>query len=86
MFNAFWSKVVVNPTVTPQTHFRDYDKTYSFYLTNLNEFPSYLATITGGFRCALSNLIAFSAIIGRAGPLEALFVVIFGTIGYELNR
>lgn len=24
--------------------------------------------------------------MGRAGPLEALFVVIFGTIGYELNR
>lgn len=45
-----------------------------------------MATLTGGFRCALSNLIAFSAIMGRAGPLEALFVVIFGTIGYELNR
>lgn len=52
----------------------------------MNETPSYLATFTGGFRCALSNLIAFSSIMGRAGPLEALFVVIFGTIGYELNR
>lgn len=30
--------------------------------------------------------IAFSAILGRAGALECLFVCIFGTIGYELNR
>lgn len=45
-----------------------------------------MATLTGGFRCALANVVAFSAIMGRAGPLEALFVVIFGTIGYELNR
>jgi hypothetical protein len=30
--------------------------------------------------------IAFSAIIGRAGPLEILIFVIFGGALYELNR
>ena len=86
MINAFWTKAVINWTEPSQIHFNTEDKSYSFYLTNLNENQNYLATVTGGFRCALSNLVAFSAIIGRAGPLEALFVVIFGTIGYELNR
>jgi hypothetical protein len=30
--------------------------------------------------------IAFAAIGGRAGYLEALLIVIIGTIGYEINR
>jgi hypothetical protein len=30
--------------------------------------------------------IAFSSILGRAGHLECLLTVIFGAIGYELNR
>lgn len=82
MMNAFWTKAVINYTVTPQTHFKDENKEYNFFLTNLNEMPGYMATLTGGFRCALANLVAFSAIMGRAGPLQALFVVIVGTIGY----
>lgn len=86
MLNAFWSKAVIQWTATTITQFKDDSKTYNFFLTNLSATTDYMATITGGFRCALSNLIAFSAIMGRAGPLEALFVVIFGTIGYELNR
>lgn len=86
MMNAFWTKAVINYKVEPQNHFSDSDKTYNFFLTNLSEFPKYHATLSGAFRCALSNLVAFSAIIGRAGPLEALFVTVLGTIGYELNR
>lgn len=86
MFNCFWTKAVIMYTQQTITQFRDPSKQYNFYLTNSVETPNYFATITGGFRCALSNLIAFSSIMGRAGPLEALFVVIFGTIGYELNR
>ena len=44
------------------------------------------ATMTQALRCALANCVAFSAILGRAGPLEAFFVALFGTIGFELNR
>ncbi len=37
-------------------------------------------------KCALSVVIAFSSILGRAGQLECLFVSIIGVIGFELNR
>jgi hypothetical protein len=30
--------------------------------------------------------IIFAAIGGRAGPLEAMFITVFGTIFYEINR
>jgi len=42
--------------------------------------------LTDAVRCGLANSIAFSAILGRAGLLEAFFVSLIGTIGYELNR
>lgn len=84
MINAFWVKAdIINEAAT---FFSDTDKTYDIYLTNLNEVTSYTATITGGFRCALAMVIAFSSVLGRAGPLEAWFITVFGTIGYELNR
>lgn len=34
----------------------------------------------------MANVVAFSCILGRAGPLEAWFIVFVGTVGYELNR
>ena len=40
------------------------------------------ATLTQAIKCALANCIAFSAVLGRAGPLEAFFVSLFGTIGF----
>lgn len=69
MINTFWTKAVITWSETPINQFKDPVKQYNFFLTNLNEQPNYMATITGAFRCALSNLIAFSAIMGRAGPL-----------------
>lgn len=45
----------------------------------INAFGSCL---TQALKCALANCIGFSAILGRAGPLEAFFVALFGTIGY----
>lgn len=42
--------------------------------------------IIEAFKAALANVVAFSAILGRAGPLEAWFIVLVGTVGYELNR
>lgn len=44
------------------------------------------ACLTEALKCALANCIGFSAILGRAGPLEAFFIAAFGTVGYELNR
>lgn len=44
------------------------------------------ATATGAFKMAFTMTIAFSAIIGRAGPLEILIFVVFGGALYELNR
>lgn len=38
------------------------------------------------FKAAIANIVAFSAVIGRAGLLEAWFIVFVGTVGYELNR
>lgn len=56
------------------------------HLTNLTGEPNLMTSLTGAFRCSLAVLIAFSSIMGRAGYLEALIAVIFGTLGYEVNR
>lgn len=44
------------------------------------------ATITMALKAALANCVAFSFILGKAGPLEAFFVSWIGTFGFELNR
>lgn len=61
---------------------------YNIDLTNVNDtrFVPDGATLTQAIRCALANCVAFSSILGRAGPLEAFFVALFGTIGFELLR
>lgn len=70
MMNAFWTKATIAYTNNTFNMFSLPDKTYNFYLTNLsNPLDLNAATITGAFKCALSNLVAFSAILGRAGPL-----------------
>jgi hypothetical protein len=42
--------------------------------------------LTQAIKCALANCIAFSAILGRAGPLQAFFISWIGTFGFEINR
>lgn len=86
LMNCFWNKATIMYTADETVQFRDIDKTYDLYLTNVSSPNDFMATITGGFRCALAMMVAFSPIMGRAGYLEAALVVIFGTIGYELNR
>ena len=86
MMNCFWTKATIAWSYPDIVRFTDEDKSYNFWLTNFDDDPGYLASLTSGFRCALSNLVAFSSILGRAGPLEAFIVVVVGTIGYELNR
>jgi len=44
------------------------------------------ACLTQALKCALANCVAFSGILGRAGPLAAFIIAIIGTIGFELNR
>ena len=84
--NCFWTKATIAWSAPAIVRFTDSDKAYNFWLTNFDDAPGYLASLTSCFRCALSNLVAFSSILGRAGPLEAFIVVVVGTIGYELNR
>lgn len=43
-------------------------------------------SLTDALKCSISNMIGFSAILGRAGPLEAFLISLFGTIGYTLCR
>lgn len=86
MINAFWIKADVTNYNFEQKYFSNEDKTYDLFLTNQNAPHLYMATVTGAFRCALAMIVAFSSILGRAGPLEAWFVTVIGTIGYELNR
>lgn len=61
---------------------------FPVFLTNSNNLN--LATNNNtaiqAFKCALANSIAFAAIAGRAGLLEALLISLLGTFLYELNR
>jgi hypothetical protein len=67
MFNAFWIKAdVLNES---ETYFSSETKTFNIYLSYQDQQEVYGSTITGAFRCSLAVLIAFSSIIGRAGPL-----------------
>lgn len=87
LVNAFWSKANVQVANT------DWSKTYiATYLSDENGDTSNGGvdtlgnTIVGALKCALSVNIIFQSIGGRAGPLEAFFITIIGTILYELNR
>jgi hypothetical protein len=85
LVNAFWTKTRIqqNPNVN------DFSlKDFTLLLSNF-DIPTgsnYSNTITTCFKCALAVLVAFSAILGRAGPLECLIVSLFGIVGFELNR
>ena len=92
LINAFWTKADIqnttqnyNGTTGP---YQDYGDKFLIYLS---EAPGILnktfgCTATGAFKLALTIAIAFSAIVGRAGPLEILFFVFIGGFLYELNR
>lgn len=86
MINCLWTKARIMYSEEESITFSDIDKTYDLFLTNLASGNDYMPTLTGAFRCSLAMMVAFSSIMGRAGYLEALFVCLFGTIGYELNR
>lgn len=85
LINGFWTKANLQFS---KTWFTLPDKSISIFLSE--EFGSSLATYgntaAGAFKCALSMVVAFAAISGRGGPLEAIVMIIFGVVLYEVNR
>lgn len=92
LINAFWTKADVQDTFVdvkgnaqPHQYYGD-----DFLIWVSEAFGTFYKTFgntaTGAFKMALSLTIAFSAIVGRAGPLEILFFVLIGGALYELNR
>lgn len=81
--NSFWTQANVQEANI------DYRNTHiGAYLSDENGSNTNIYGLTAieAFKCALSMSIAFAAIGGRAGPLEAIIICIVGTILYELNR
>lgn len=98
LMNAFWTKVDIGSVLAGQgtptwnSLFED-NKTFRIYLANFGlgatvsgDTSTYGATLTGAIQAALANVVAYSAILGKAGPLEAWFVALFGTFGFVLNK
>lgn len=93
LISAFWTKTDIqntkidtagNVTGTEQYYGDDFliwvSEAYG------NTIRTFGNTATGAFKMALTITIAFSAVVGRAGPLEILIFVLFGGCLYELNR
>lgn len=100
LVNAFWSKANIQKADTNFLDVdRTYERiimgensvstpvNYAPYST----IPSGLlktslgATVWNAFKATLSIVVAFSAMLGRAGPMEIFFLSIFGVLFYELN-
>ena len=83
--NAFWTRSQVQNS--NQTSFKEIIA--RIYLSNeifsSSANNTYEATVVGAAKCALSLSVAFSAIGGRAGFLEAFLVVLVGTPIHQLN-
>ena len=87
--NFFWTKVDFEGV---GRGFSEGDTYNNIYLWNsqLNTDPDatlltylpYGATLTMALKASLANCVAFSSILGKAGPLEAWFVSAFGTFGF----
>jgi hypothetical protein len=92
LINAFWTKADVQATNVdvngnPQSQ-QYYGDTFLIWVSEgFGAFyKTFGNTATGAFKMALTLTIAFSAIVGRAGPLEILILVLLGGFLYELNR
>jgi hypothetical protein len=102
LMNAFWSKANVQATDNYFMDVdKTYPKLImgeESYYTPVNyapfaTLPSTLytkihlgATVEQAFRAALSIVVAFSSLLGRAGPMEAFVLTLLGVIFYEINR
>lgn len=93
LINAFWTKSDIQRTHitsnnSPNGTEQYYGDDFLMWVSDAagEKFRTYGNTATGAFKMALTITIAFSAVIGRAGPLEILIFVLFGGALYELNR
>jgi len=84
LINAFWTKADVQHTqLTAQgvaTGEQLYGQDYFMYVSEAfgSVFKTFGNTATGAFKMALAVTIGFSAVVGRAGPLEILIFVLVG--------
>lgn len=80
----FWTNVGISGNST----FFSWGNRIPVFLTSSNSLnvATNSNTAIQAFKCSLANSIAFAAIAGRAGLLEAMLISLFGTILYELNR
>ena len=89
LVNAFWTKTAIQKNPTANTFSGSSASNYfNLFLSNLEIIAgaNYGNTVTTAIKCALSILVAFSSILGRAGPLECLIATLLGSMGFELNR
>lgn len=81
LFNALWGKIGLH-----QTSDNFSNRGFTVYLAVMDGSNYHNNTVTAAIKCGLSLIVAFASIIGRVGPLECLFLAVFGTAGYEVNR
>lgn len=93
LVNAFWTKTDIQPTNRDVNNLPTGTEQYfgNDFIIWVSEaaggaFKTFGNTATGAFKMAMTITIAFSAIVGRAGPLEILIFVMIGGWLYELNR
>jgi hypothetical protein len=77
---GFWTNVGISG-VNKTLAYRGRIPTFLSDSNNLSV-STYGITAIQAFKCALANGIAFAAISGRAGPLEAMVISLGGTIAY----
>lgn len=81
LVNALYTKSIIqqNPIVNNFSNSK-----FSIFLSNYDiaTGANYSNTITTAFKCALSLVVAFSSILGRAGPLQCLILAVLGTFGF----
>lgn len=86
LINAFWTKADIQTNNGVPLQY--YGEKFNIYLSDgiASLVRTFGNTACGAFKMALTICIAFSAVIGRAGPLEILVYVLIGGLLYELNR
>jgi hypothetical protein len=81
LFNALWGKLGLHQTADSFSN-----RGFTVWVAVMDSSSYQNNTVTAAIKCAISLIVAFASIIGRVGPLECLFLAVFGTAGYEVNR
>lgn len=85
LINAFWTKTDIQRTFADVNNLPTQTEQYFGWDFNIwvseaygSVYRTFGNTATGAFKMALAITIAFSAVVGRAGPLEILIFVMVG--------